>query len=413
MEKNRMYILKKENIQFLIVMLFIYSNFSLCFLQFKDSISISLTIITLLIYMIMCKKKITINKRGMFIFLLVVFLILISCFINNTASLLDMNVIVKWSIAFLMISIFSIEDFAESYIKSLIVICSIVLFLVLIIYPNIFEHFPYIKTDKWIGNAQEQGIHNILVGVVSVNAKYKRNWGIFYEPGMFAFFINIATYFMLFVSKNIKIKYIIIFTIALLTTTSTNGYISMILIYIAYFLKKKDTKYKKEKKKNRKIIWIIFLILIVAIVFFINNTERWYFLVNKLLEFNSSTSSGSGYERINAVKNEFYAFLQNPITGLSNMGVSKFYDGIATFTPLQWFATYGFLFGIICNMAILKFCINKNEKILFNIFRYLAFISMLVSQNMTSNLIILMIILYQKSGYLREENNDNSNSSNL
>lgn len=91
-----------------------------------------------------------------------------------------------------------------------------------------------------------------------------RNAGMFWEPGAFAGYINIALFFLLFLSDFEKKKYrFAILVAALLTTFSTTGYIVFAFLITSYFI------------KNRKlsIIGRIFIVgCFIAIAVYCYNT---------------------------------------------------------------------------------------------------------------------------------------------
>lgn len=409
----------KENMKTVLMIAIIYINFSLWFLEYSEIVHIVLTIGIIILYQLFSEKKVKIHKSGLYFVLFMLFLILISCFFNVDFGKLNISVIIKWIIALFLISTFTFEEFSETYIKAMkiISIFAIVTFFFQIMAPNIIEMFPTIKTTKWVGEESVNKIHNLFIGVANVQANYKRNCGIFYEPGLLALYTNLAIFLLMFKSKKLNIKTFILLNIAVITSFSTNGYISLILMYVAYFMKKRNPVKEKryfEKKYRNYVLGIVMLLAIFTKIFFTNNPKSWNFLTNKLFELNGTVTSGSGYERRRAIELAFDAIYQNPITGLSTDGQAKFFNGaISTFTPLQWFITYGFIFGFICNICLVCFTIEKKENIFCSMLKLVAFMSMIVSQNMSANIFIIAIIIYQACNYIRGRKYDNSNSSNI
>lgn len=88
-------------------------------------------------------------------------------------------------------------------------------------------------------NTEQMQIHpNIILYTFNPGSIYDsiRNSGPYYEPGMFAIFLNISLLFNLILNKRILDKKNIILIISILTTLSTAGYIGLFLIIIgAYF----------------------------------------------------------------------------------------------------------------------------------------------------------------------------------
>lgn len=380
--------------QFFLIFLFMYFRFSLWFLGTSETIQAFLSIFLLITYQLIFTQRFVLKQKSLIMFLTMLLLILTSCLINYNLNNLELGVILQWVIALLIVNTLSKQEFCESYVSviCLLSIFSLIVFFLELSLPSFIEIFPYVTATKWIGNGMDGNIRNIYIGIAALGANYKRNWGIFYEPGMYAFFLNFAIFLELFVSKNTDKKKIIILMLALLTTLSTNGYISLFLIMFAFILQRKNAITYNKKLK----FWMIKLgsvIVLFVTVFFAFNPERWFFFISKLGEWGAS--AGSGYERISALKYAWFAFLHNPITGISSTKISGFYNGnISTFTPLQWFATYGLIYGLICNVCLGLTAFNDKKLSGNNIIKCIALFTMIFSQNMTSNSIVLAFIIY-------------------
>lgn len=82
-----------------------------------------------------------------------------------------------------------------------------------------------------------------------------RNCGPFGEPGQYQGVLSVALYFSLYkkqIFRNAKQQFLFItvFTLTLLTTLSTNGYIAMTIIYVCYFLDPQINSNIKQKVKK-------------------------------------------------------------------------------------------------------------------------------------------------------------------
>lgn len=387
------------------MLMFIYINFSLYFLKFGMIFNVLVTLFMIITYQIFTKKNLVINKRAMIQFLCLSFLILLSCIANTTFVVADFFVILYLFIAVLMISTFDLENkFADMFIKimKILAVLSVIVFLITLFMPDVLRGFPLINSTVWIGDAAK--ISNIIVSVVPLDANYKRNFGIFYEPGMNAFYLNMALFLMLFVSKKFDLKTFLILTIALITTFSTNGFITFALIMVAFLTKKNSSININLGKYKRYMFFLAMLMIVFLTYFFINNPSNWHFLVSKFSELSgSSATSGSGVARANAFKYSLESFMYNPITGVSLGKRAEFFNGnIATFTPLQWLADYGLLYGLFFLVNLTLFAIKKNDGFYSNLFKVLAIFSMIITQNMTSNLLLLTLIFYQSTKQTKE-----------
>ncbi len=105
--------------------------------------------------------------------------------------------------------------------------------------------------------------NNIFIFTWPVHDSYfiTRNQSIFWEPGAFQLFINLALISSLYYKNKFASKENILYFITVLTTLSTTGYIVLLLIYFQYFIK----HFKINKKQMFINLWII--VLLVLIVF--------------------------------------------------------------------------------------------------------------------------------------------------
>ena len=397
-----------EYIAFVFFVLYIYLMFSLWFLSIELVITTMLIVGLIILYMCITKRKITLNKGPLLIFFLMVIQIALSGIVNRKFGVLDTTTIVQIFITTMLVCSFTKGEFERHYSDAmcLIAILSMVGFYCSLLFPSIANKFPYATADKWIGNYEEMNLRNLFISVVHLNVNYPRNWGIFYEPGMYAFFINVALYFSLIEQKQKKVSKIIILTIAQITTMSTNGLFSLILIYFLFLIQKNHySKYlahkykiyeKEDRKMKRTLLLFFFIVLIFVTLFFISIPKRWEFFISKIGQLGKGVTGGSGYERMEAARIAVEAVSRNPLFGLSVTGVTELANGrITTFTPIQWFASYGLFYGLFCNCCFLFYGYDKRDNVIVNVLKCITLFSMVISQNMTTNGVVLAMIFYK------------------
>lgn len=135
----------------------------------------------------------------------------------------------------------TIEKFAEYYIKCLYGICliSIPCFLIAIFNPDLAYTLcqPGYNWQVPVGYSffYTWGWNGVI---------FHRNSGIFWEPGAFQGFIILALLMLLYendncVVKNRKLK-LLIFSLTILTTQSSTGYILLVLIFVTQWQKIED-----------------------------------------------------------------------------------------------------------------------------------------------------------------------------
>jgi hypothetical protein len=190
-----------------------------------------------------------------------------------------------------------------------------------------------------------------------------RNAGMFWEPGAFAGYINLALLFLsLFkncFSKEEYRKYLLVLLVALLTTMSTAGYVGApIALLLGYKFRPKNKRHGSYK------IFLSFLILtlcLVAASYVVNNVE---FLGDKL---NSQIEEAQGLEsdevgvetsRFATVLFDWYYFEKSPIfgNGIEQKVRYRFHDMDKAFGKhanalTDFLATYGII-------GMMAFCVS-------------------------------------------------------
>ena len=214
-------------------------------------------------------------------------------------------IFVKISITILVVSYYIYYkkiDFIDVYIKSMVII-------VLISFPFwILNHF----TQFSLSYPVDGGLAPTLVFYTpselgSSNSPILRNNGMFWEPGAFAGYINIAIIFILLnysISKRFNYSFeLIILILGMITTQSTSGYINLFLLLTIYCL-----KYRK---------YIIFLPILAIGIMALSNLD---FLGEKIQDqwensdiFDSST--GLNNTRIGSLQMDYGYIVSEPISG--------------------------------------------------------------------------------------------------
>ena len=239
--------------------------------------------------------------------------------------------------------------------------CNIVYFLTLYslffyflcaIIPSVSNVLPYIGGFHDTNAA----IHNALFTVVSNGMEFPRNFGLAWEPGAFAILICIAVFCMIHCYEAINKKRLIIYSIGIITTFSTMGYIVLAIIYVSLLF--------KNRQKNLNLI-IIAAILIFATLQIPFMKELTFGKLEGLFSSSENVSETTA-ARLNAIIYPGMAFLENPFTGV---GYREFRiinetmcNNVATNTVVNWLAIFGiwsFPFIFFYLFAIYQFQKNK------------------------------------------------------
>lgn len=364
----------------------------------RETLSASIRAITIIVIAfvgIISRKGIhgiQLKRKAILTSIILVGCIIISCLFNGFDLVFDLWMVLMLLIATVICSNVSERVFWAAYVDVMVALglISAIIFTLYQIVPSLFAFFP---NHIWHGDIL---MKNCYVCVVQVNAQFKRNFGIFYEPGMFSVFLILALYYSLFKVKA-DVKKIAALLLALATTLSTNGYLCASGLVFAYLL----NSHKIDGKTKRKMVFLILVTALAITVFLLNSPGTFNFLTSKLLEFDINTSisrsdSGSGYERWRSIVYACKSFASSPIVGVGYTGWQNIFRNIiATATPINWFGLYGIIFGSIINFLYLRTAIVSANNCLVNIIIAFVLLANIISQNMVSDLTILTILLYQ------------------
>lgn len=164
-----------------------------------------------------------------------------------------------------------------------------------------------------------------------------RNFGCFWEPGLFA---SILIYALILECFNEKMSYLRIFlyVITVVTTFSAAGYVLLLPVLLFILLKKKESKLSN-------IVQFISIILVLLILFFSNNiltflTQAVPIVGDKLFSGNELLISTS---RIDSVFKNLDIFFKNPLFGKGCYGINEAYSSqiAQTSTFAGMLATFG------------------------------------------------------------------------
>ncbi len=281
------------------------------------------------------------------------------------------------------------NDYYEYYNKiiAFFSIWSIVTFLLSNFVPSIIRKFPVVINS--LGNMYYNTIFSV---VAPANESYGliRNGGIFREPGVFMVFLVIALIFELCVLKKNRMKYIGLYSITLLTTLSTAGYIILALIYFYIMMMHKGLKYKR---------WIAAAIVVLTVTFMLQaGLFSHEGMFSKFQE--GSNSYGSFYARFSSLIENAKIAIKNPLFGIGRYGLydltlatSGGYEAVDnTNTLLINFAAYGVLYGTIILLGVWKFLYHHQNRFLGSLCLMLILFLTLSNEDMGQNVVFYGIV---------------------
>jgi hypothetical protein len=317
------------------------------------------------------KKKTMRREKIKILIICFVFLLINVIFnINNSVSYTSIiALIIKIASVSIIFSCLSIKDFKKYYINVIIVLCliSLISFYVSQIAPDF--SFPLMKYKVIGGNWFMYAPYHTWGWETAFN----RNAGMFWEPGAFQAFINLAVLMLIDIQseditvnrKNILI--FILFGLTILSTKSTTGYIILFicvcyLIFININILKNKLMYvvKNMNKKNMIYAGIVILFIVSVVIFIASSnviTEKF------------SNRSPSYSIRSNDFYNSFKIIVSRPIVGYGYMSkatsdIEKVYGITDNSNGLLYFT---YMFGVPFTIIFIVFIYRGVKALLPNI----------------------------------------------
>lgn len=293
------------------------------------------------------------------------------------------------------------EEFFKYYIKILLIISLVSLVFYFLSFSDSFMSVinnsiaPYFKSLNKEVSGNKAGGNILIYNFLEYYSLFNRNSGPFWEPGMFAVFLNIALFYNLIASRRfLGITNIVLF-VTILTTFSTAGYLGLffsLITYLIFFF------------KNRlKFILIPFLVICVFYSF-----QYLDFLQNKILD-QFQVYKNQDYNRFGAAFVHLKILREYPMLGIGkNSGeiISHFTDSKVLANGItNLFIVYGIPIGILYYILLLMSCIRimalyTNKKIIgvcfFLLLLILAFAQDITTRHFYYFLIFVGILQYNK-----------------
>lgn len=398
--QERRLVITTDHVYTALLFIIIYcSHDTLLFGTNSDALFISLRKIIpfllcciLLVLDVIERKKFNINK--VLLGFIVILLPVVSCFVNHeTVDNYIYRLVIMLCALILEMSVDK-EKICQDY-------CSIMIFLSLWsvcffslpkLAPSLISAFPKIINSN--GNV-------FFFALFSVGEDDMRNTGIFREPGVFVVFLAIALLLtLLYDSPKKRKEHLIIFTITILTTLSTAGYIILAVFYCYLILVNKEIKHKP-------VIIILITLVLVVLITQTNILQSDGMLFSK---FRKGTNSyGSWFARLSSLTQSLGIAIKNPLFGVGRytlyntiLDVNGVYAAIDnTNTILIGFASYGFLFGIFLVLGCWNFIKSQTHDFISSFFLFIVLFMALSNEDMGQN-IIFYFIVFSGLGFMVE-----------
>ena len=259
-------------------------------------------------------------------------------------------------------------------------------------------------------NSNEWEFYNFGFAYVVPSEFWHRNFGIFREPGVYQFFVLLATYlnnYSVDWDKQWKLwtcNVLLAFT--MLSTFAIGGYAEIgLLIFFLFF----DKKWYHEKWG--KIAAIVFLVLFAgAVGFIIYSFYQPYFEYTVFYEFYDmfirlTTDSDSMIDRQNAILANLQFFTQNPLMGDTIANVLHGTNHNTSSTMLLY-AILGIAGGTLNVAAWIALLWKRERNVIGNLILLLILFMSFNTQNLVANVffwLFPMMALVERSRFLKKE----------
>lgn len=392
---------------FLYLLIFISNAFMLS--QFSGTIRMIMYLNLFVVFFLINHRKLRFDKKSIIIYFIILFNISSTVLVNNEGVKQLLLSLSLFSVSYIYTIVYDFKTFVKIYVKVMyfLSVMSLILYFGSNIIPQMVTKLPVVYNV--LGNPA----YNMFFSTIHINDYLIRNQGIFWEPGAFQTFINLALIFTLFFLQEIKIRYLVVFAITLFTTFSTTGYIVGIGIILVFLLFPRKTIHdEKIRKVNKIIIGIIILIIVFVIGFGNLSTSAKYQIFGKVatyMENSESSKMSSTSVRIDAIIVPIEHFFDSPLfgngsTGMADIALESGYS-MNTATIINWFSMFGIFMGIIMNYGLYKSMKNLPVKKIVQLLLYLLFLISLISEDYVRN---PSIIVFAYLGYQHTRKNKNA-----
>lgn len=385
----------------IMVFIMIYVNSSYNVAIFDGVYIIGISLVAAL-FILFSQKRIIVNRNLILVLLIMIVSIFVTSIITKD-TMKDAAIMIS-AIFVSAIFIFSIEfkQYCKIYNKLMFSIASfsLVVYVIAMFYPDLIRLFPstYFR--------QNFEVYNLGLTFINLKSNLIRNMGIFWEPGAYQTYLVFALLIEIFNDQKTNRFAFSVFMISLITTWSTTGLINCLLIILIYIIHRNS---EHKFKYFRITVGLFFLSIFFIIVYSVLPYELQYAAVGKITNYLSSQSNNqiSAHVRFTSTLFPLRAFMRSPVVGVGYVGLTESVlpagHTMITNTPVNWFASYGVLFGTLSFLGISKFAKKLVNNFGFNTYLLvlIAIILSITTEQYLRNVSMLIFVMY---GFVKNTN---------
>ena len=356
-----------KNILLLFVIFFISGDTYLCGTNSNETFltiarASNILIIICVLYWMRFRLRITNNKSKIYAYvvMLIAFVgisILHSDNINRIAI-----VVIYMTLSLMICMLFSFKEYVRCFNLTMYFISIMAILFTVLAYisPALIRMFPVIVNSAGT-KIYTCGFAGLLEGFVG--QPVVRTQGIFWEPGTFQIYLNLAIAFELLYKNKVERKRVIAFSIALFLTFSTTGYIVFAWILLSYLL-------VKTSKNGNNVVekFIVIMTLFVFGLIILQFTSIGDMVFGKIVDRNNE-NFGSMTTRMAGIIVSSRIAIDNPLFGVGMNDMRGVFFDITysmrailggwthdnTNTLLYRFAAHGIPYGLFFSIGTFKF----------------------------------------------------------
>lgn len=403
---------KKPGYKFL-VFIVVYFIASVGFPSFRFLSQYNFLLLPFLWYTIR-SKRLTIPTQAPMVFFILVLFVTLHVILGHLTLIGGVTLVLTMAVAFFSAILLG-RELLPIFVNVMrfFAITSLIIWGTVVLIPgfhsvlsDIASNLPQMLSEEWMEKTSNEGVSLYLyylpTALSTAYTSFIRNNGPFYEPGLFASYLNIALVFSLFVNKRLITKENIPLILAILSTCSSAGYTSFMLIVVF-------SVFMQEKVALK-------IITVVAIIFLWQPVMELDFMADKIAA-NYDKGFSSSASRFGAMIYHWEKVQLSPIIGYGGgttpdtnfdrlMGVTDRLlspNGL-TYLFVYWGIPLALYFYYLMYKGFKKLVGIRKKGILFSF--YLVILSTAFSQTITTGLFILTLAAL--SFTLSEDNYENS-----
>lgn len=329
------------------------------------------------------------------IIVIILFNIVLTMMFNMGLNLVYAYACVIAIFAYILSIELNFEFFKQYYLKifDVLSVASLIGYLLHLFGMSLVSKFPIITNSNGV-------VYYNLFFVVIPQERWGtifRSYGIFREPGIFALYLIIGILFELYNTKReVNVKRLVCYIMALLITYSTAGYLCAFLLLLTWLCGRMDFTHFQRTKIA------VFALVCIAVIAVLSNEAIYNRIFSKLFIENNSLTSRVGAVGINlkiAFRDFFHFVLGNGFDYTNNkfvdIGKTLYGETVHnTNTPLKVLAVYGLPFFIYIVYGIVSFCKKQSNNIITFIGLLFVMFMILCNEDIILNPLLYLLLFY-------------------